>query len=137
MAKGFLSWMRARGLMLAMLALALKAAIPAGFMLSQPGQGAPQIVLCTGHGAATLDPETGAFIPYDPAAQQTRDGERGDAPVQTCPFAALAFASPAPSPVALPPARAPLVRIAAESVGFAIAFTQGPPLPARGPPQSA
>ena len=129
--------MRTRGLMLAMLALVLKAALPAGFMLSQQSQGAPQIVLCTGHGAMALDPQSGALTPLDQADQQQDHQNKQDRSTQTCPFAALAFAAPAPSPVALPMARAPPEPVEAPSIVLATARSAGPPLPARGPPLHA
>jgi hypothetical protein len=81
-----------------------------------------------------LDPQTGALSPADPAKQNQDHGQKSNGQVQTCPFAALAFAAPAPSPVALPPARAPPERIFAPSSLITFATFNGPPLPARGPP---
>lgn len=132
--RGVRNSFRAAGLLLALIAFALKAALPAGFMLA-PAHGAPIVVICSGQGpvAATIDPHSGALAPLGDAPDDQR--RAGD---QICPFAALTPIAPAPILVVL---AAPLsASVPAETLATIPDAPQtptGPPLPARGPPTLA
>jgi len=118
-------------LTLAMLAVALKVLVPAGFMVGISSTRFP-LVLCTGHGAVSVD---AGFL--DPGGGKKAPGEKPahDAP---CAFAGSAAAASPPDPhpvatvtfVSAPVAEPlPLRRNLAPGRGLA-----APPLPPRGPP---
>jgi hypothetical protein len=117
-------------LTLAVLALVVKVAVPAGYMVDTTTGGAPAIVLCTAQGAVTITPETHHGAPESPAKGH-------DMP---CAFAGhgAAFVAAEPLTVALieHAAYAPLAPVpTVEAVpGRGLS---APPLPARGPPQVA
>lgn len=125
MRSGILQHMRAAGLVLALFALAFKAMLPPGFMLSAGDSGAVVVQLCGG-GEALLDPDGTGHDPQKPSALE-------------CPFAftsaslltAPALTPPSPSLISINRAAAP-IRYHALTVADA-----GPPLPARGPPAYA
>jgi hypothetical protein len=113
---------------LAVLALALKVAVPAGYMVDTTTGGAPAIVLCTAQGAVTVK---------TPGDHHAPASSTHDAP---CAFAGhgAAFVAAPPATVAVVErvAYAPFVpapaALAAPGRGLS-----APPLPARGPPQAA
>jgi hypothetical protein len=112
-------------LTLAALALALKALLPAGFMVDSAARGFP-LVICTSQGTTVVH-QDGA--PADPASKAQHDapcafaghGAGAIPPSLTAPVAAAYAAYVAASP-ATPASPAPGRGLAA------------PPLPARGPP---
>jgi hypothetical protein len=117
---------------LAVLALVLKVAVPAGYMVDTSAAGAPAIVLCTAQGAVTItQPGDHHRGPEAPA------GSTHDAP---CAFAGHGAAFVAVEPVTVgvvehvvyAPLAAPTAVEAVPGRGLA-----APPLPARGPPQVA
>lgn len=125
-------------LTLAMLAVALKVLIPAGFMAA-PAKASElpfAIVLCTSEGMVTVD--AGKALPGD----HDHDHDQGHAADQDdhdgpCAFAGHGLGAPAPGAIDLGAAhsvaydlRRPEIRVGlAPGRGLA-----GPPLPARGPP---
>jgi hypothetical protein len=120
-------------LIAALLAVALKVLVPAGFMVAGPAdRSAFPLVICTGQGVVTAS-DDGA-----PSAHRSGDGKAQkpshDAP---CVFAGH-VAAPAPDPFGVRPVE--FVRhtdVSAQSVRRDIAPGRGlaaPPLPARGPP---
>jgi hypothetical protein len=117
---------------LAMLALALKVLVPAGFMTaSEPRNGLPfALVLCTGQGPMVVEPGD-ALGHHD---KTPADKPAHDAP---CPFASQGAAAPPPSALAIAKiafiAYRPVVpaRVIHLAPGRGLA---APPLPARGPP---
>lgn len=119
---GILQRARAAGLVLALFALAFKAMLPPGFMLSAGDSSAVVVQLCGG-GEALLDPDGSGHDPQEPSALE-------------CPFAftsaslltAPELTPPSPNLVSIDRAAAPM-RYHAITVADA-----GPPLPARGPP---
>lgn len=115
-------------LVLALIALGLRAVTPTGYMVASPG-GAFEVTLCTGHGPATISLDLGG----DPSADKPGGKSAGkDAP---CLFAAAATLAPPATPPALSagpafaPSETPL--FAAVSVGRGLA---APPPWATGPP---
>jgi hypothetical protein len=129
-----LSNWRVVGLCLALMALVLKAAIPAGFMLSPAQNGVLEITLCGGNGPQTT------FIDLRSDAEKQKHGSDEDgAKDQPCAFAVAAVAAPAPDAVSfaaplLVAYAAPLVTAQDERPSL---LPAGPPLPARGPPSIA
>ncbi|MGE3303054.1 MAG: DUF2946 family protein [Hyphomonadaceae bacterium] len=124
---------RAAGLLLAVIALALRVAVPAGFMLANDGHHRLTVTLCSSMGPveAVLDLATGKLVAPD-HAPKPGGGEKNKAP---CAFAALNA----------PAAGAQGVSIAAPHGAAVLAprtpraerpslQPAGPPLPARGPP---
>ncbi|MFN3514982.1 MAG: hypothetical protein ACK41C_18195 [Phenylobacterium sp.] len=117
-------------LALATLALALKIAVPAGFMAAPTNDLPFAIVLCTAQGATVIEP--GAPLPHEggaPSAPEKHDppcafaGHGLNAPPAEADFAGRAeFAAYAPPPIRALTHLAPGRGLAA------------PPLPARGPP---
>jgi len=116
---------------LAVLALALKVLIPAGFMTAPDRNGLPfAVVVCTGQGAMVVEP--GDLMGHDkkaPADKPSHD--------QPCPFAGHGAAVAAPGAfnvqavafaVYVEPAARPVMGLCP---GRGLA---APPLPARGPP---
>ena len=107
---------------LVILALALRALIPAGFMLAPDEAGTVRLVACTGSA---------------PGPAHHRHGHDRNAPAeQPCPFAiALAAATP-PAPPAFVPAMAPAAEPAAIAVRGETPAVQRAafPPPATGPP---
>jgi hypothetical protein len=121
-------------LTLAMLAVALKVLIPAGFMVASPSTASAgfPLVLCTGHGAVAVE---AADLALGAGKKTPAEKPAHDAP---CAFAGHAAAAPPPAPypveaAAFAPTPAPqpqmLRRDLAPGRGLA-----APPLPARGPP---
>jgi hypothetical protein len=128
------SW-RAAGLWFALIALALRLAAPAGFMLAPDDHNRLTVTLCSGletH-TAEIDLATGKIAAKKAPGQN--DKGKADAP---CSFAAAAVA-------AVDPQSAPLAAPLLQSVAFALTplatrpslQAAGPPLPARGPPHYA
>lgn len=113
---------------LLLVAVCVKAMIPAGYMLG-PATDGPALVLCTAQGAVTIDADGKTIHP----------GEN-DAPGvdhQPCPFAAIAMDVPPPSDRAVETVT--FAAFTAETPAPAPAVSPGrglaaPPLPARGPP---
>ncbi len=136
---GRLSNWRVAGLCLALLALVLKAAIPAGFMLAKDAHNRIAIVLCTGHGSveATLDLTTGEITQNGAPGENKGEIEKAKAD-SPCAFAAIAQADTALDGfvLAAPYAQANFVSRTPHEERPSIAPT-GPPLPARGPPSLA
>jgi hypothetical protein len=122
------SWPRVR-LTLAVLALVLKVAIPAGYMVDARAGGAPAIVLCTAQGAVTI------------AAHD----DHNKAPAKSTHDAPCAFAGHGAAFVAAEPATLALVEHAVYAPALLASVAEAvpgrglsaPPLPARGPPQAA
>lgn len=119
-------------LTLAVLAIALKVAVPAGYMVEARTDAAPAIVLCTAQGAVTIKapldhhgaPEAPAKSAHDAPCAFTGHGAAFVAaePLTVAPVEHAAYAPPAPVPaVGAVPGRG----------------LSAPPLPARGPPQAA
>lgn len=109
------------GLVLAFLAVCLRAAIPAGYMVAQDH--GPQLVICTGHAAA----------PGDPGGKPASDPHKGDT---VCVFAAAHLAAPAPDGPAVLPWTTAVAEVAPfrrpdPTPGRGLA---APPPPATGPP---
>lgn len=117
---------------LAVFALVLKVAIPAGFMVEARADAAPAIVLCTAQGAVTIK----AAVAHHGAPE---------APAPTKHDAPCAFAGHGAAFVAAEPLTATAVEFAAYSPFAPVPAVQAvpglglsaPPLPARGPPQAA
>jgi hypothetical protein len=125
---------RVAGLCLALIALVLKAAIPAGFMLSPTPGGILEITLCGGNG-----PQTAIIDLRSDAEKQQHGSNENDAKDQPCAFAVAAVAAPAPDAVSF---AAPLLVAYAALLLTArderpSLLPAGPPLPARGPPSLA
>jgi hypothetical protein len=135
---GVLHAWRTAGLWLALIALALRVAVPVGFMLAPDSHNRLTVTLCSGHGPVTaqLDLTTGEISTDHKPVPSPSDKGKADAP---CTFAAMSVAIagpppaigiPAPRALSVSSSRAPLVeRPSLQPVG--------PPLPARGPPQRA
>ena len=116
---------------LAVLALVLKVAIPAGFMVEARADAAPAIVLCTAQGAVTIKAFAHHGLPEAPARSTH------DAP---CAFAGHGAAFVAAEPLTV--ARVEHAAYTALAPVAALGAVPGrglsaPPLPARGPPQAA
>lgn len=117
---------------LAVLALVIKVAVPAGYMVETRADGAPAIVLCTAQGAVTIKaaeahhgaPEAPGQSAHDAPCAFTGHGAAFVAAerlvVGVVEHAAYAPLVPAPTVEAVP--------------GRGLS---APPLPARGPPQAA
>lgn len=118
---------------LAVLALAIRVLIPAGFMLSpQAAQGGlPAIVICTGHGAMT--------VAVDADGQVHKPGEKSPAKsADNHPCAFAGAAAPLDAPIGLEVGRPIFAGVASSSVlpahqrpGLGLA---APPPPTTGPP---
>ena len=116
---------------LAVLALAFRVAVPAGYMLDTKAEGAPAIILCTAQGLVSLDAHDG-----HPAAP--------DAPTQAKHDTPCAFAGHGTAFVAAEPLTAVAVEFAAYAAPTPAAAAYAvpgrglvaAPLPARGPPQA-
>lgn len=109
------------GLVLALLALMLRAAVPAGYMVAQDH--GPHLVICSGHAAVAA--ETGD--------KPSKDRQKPDQP---CAFAGTHVALeapvvPAPVPHAQAPTKTVVLARAALSPGRGLA---APPPPSTGPP---
>lgn len=124
------------GLWVALAALALRLAVPTGFMLAADDHNRLTVVICSGQGAqtATLDLATGKLSP-DQAPEEGRNAA-ADAP---CAVAAIVVAAIAPGDVTVAAPFARTIGISplpphAVRPGRTAA---GPPLPPRGPPQYA
>ena len=120
-------------LTLAVLAVAFKVLVPAGFMAAAPTNDLPfPLVLCTGQGALVVAP--GDVLPGH--EEQGTDGKA--APHNPCLFAGHGVGAPAPN--LLDASRVEFITYAASSPvtpAFTLAPGRGlaaPPLPARGPP---
>ena len=125
---GILQRMRTAGLSLALFALAFKALLPPGFMLTANADSIA-ITLCSG-GQAYFDPATG---------EVRHDAPDSDSQAQHCPFALVgAPALIAPSETAAAPTFTHVLDTASrvrQAIG--VHKATGPPLPARGPPLQA
>jgi hypothetical protein len=126
------TWTRGVFLALAILALALKVMVPAGFMTqAEPRNGLPfALVLCTGQGPLVVQPGD-ALDPHD---KSPADKPGHDAP---CPFASHGATAPPPSTLAV--AKVEFVAYRPMALARAVDPVPGrglaaPPLPARGPP---
>lgn len=126
-------WRRA-GLWLAFIALALKIAIPAGFMVA-PDRHQLVVQLCSGNGAAAvLDLETGKIVEHGSG----KNGESKSEHNQPCSFAAAAIAADAPNETVLDiPLREEMTASFRPLDLRPQLAPTGPPLPARGPPHFA
>jgi hypothetical protein len=117
---------------LAMLAFALRAATPAGFMLAATERGALTVTLCSGHGPETITVDAQSGAPQDKAPTKNGEDAKAQAP---CVFAAAAaLAAPVEPPSLAAPlaiAAAPETRVATARPGEGLA---APPPPATGPP---
>lgn len=126
------TWTRGVFLTLAVLALALKILVPAGFMTAtEPRNGSPfALVLCTGQGPLVIQPGE---------ALDHRDKAPADKPShdEPCPFSAQGAAAPPPSGLVIAKIAfvayrpAPPARVTHLAPGRGLT---APPLPARGPP---
>jgi hypothetical protein len=122
------------GLCLALFALVLKAAIPAGVMLAPAQNGQLEITLCGGNA-----PQTTIIDLRKDEQKQHHGGSEDAGKNQPCAFAVAAIAAPAPEGASL---TAPLFAAYAAPVIAAqderpSLLPAGPPLPARGPPTLA
>jgi hypothetical protein len=119
-------------LTLAMLALVLKVAVPAGFMTAAPAANALPfaLVICTGQGPMTLAPgEALAGHQKSPAGKTTHDSP--------CAFAGHGVGAAAPNLIDAVAVEFVAYRAAQNSPLVDLAPGRGlaaPPLPARGPP---
>jgi hypothetical protein len=116
---------RYAGAWLLALALLVRLAAPTGWMLAPDAQGAPQLVICTGHGPMTLDAGKGSA----PAPKTVSD--------HPCAFAGCGVAPP--PTLSAEPIPAPVATAPAQSLGIANDQRPGrglaaPPPPSRGPP---
>ena len=117
-------------IVLALMALAMRVAVPSGFMLAAtPDHGLPQLVICTGHGPLLLGADR-----HGPAdAPQKQDASH------TCVFAAGHAPGPPPERLTtLQPASAGsdivlVSSLADQRPGLGLA---APPPPSQGPPPS-
>ncbi len=91
--------------MLALVAVLLRAFTPAGYMFGPADAGGFRIQLCTAQGAmeALLDPATGALSPVQHNDGSDGPADKGD-PSKICAFAAAAHFAPAPDILANEPA---------------------------------
>jgi hypothetical protein len=126
------TWTRGAFLALAILALALKVMVPAGFMTqAEPKNGLPfALVLCTGQGPLVVQP--GDLLDHHDKAPAEKPAH--DTP---CPFAGQGAAVTPPSTLAV--AKVEFVAYRPMAVARAVDPAPGrglaaPPLPARGPP---
>jgi hypothetical protein len=110
-----LARMRRAGVWLALIALALRIAVPAGFMVAADSNNRLTVTLCSGHGpvAAAIDLATGQIVANghgagsgDRPAQPDADAQQ----TQPCHFAVAAVTAPAPQEVSV---SAPIAAIAA------------------------
>lgn len=119
---------------LAFLAVALKVAIPAGYMVAGPTNDSPfAIVLCTDQGRVLVQPGE-ALSTTGQHDKAPGDGQGGDG---HCLFAGHAAAAPPPSSAAAAPARFVAYEAYLPSAKPSVSpgrGISGPPLPARGPP---
>ncbi|MEM9750966.1 MAG: DUF2946 family protein [Pseudomonadota bacterium] len=121
---------------LALAAIALRALVPAGYMVAADAEAGLLIKICTGDGAdryALFDPETGAHTPVDGPADghETQDGGE----MAPCAFAAasLALASGGVAAELDAPLHA-AARLSPPVRGPPLLAISLPSLPARGPP---
>lgn len=137
---GLSDGVRRAGFLLAVLALVLKVAVPAGFMLTPIGHNQIAVTLCSGHGQqqAVLDLTTGQILEAGAQSTPAKSDHAKDGHAQVCPFASATHAANPPALMAL---SAPLrvVQFAAPPpLELRPQLTPaGPPLPARGPPRLA
>jgi hypothetical protein len=122
------SMVRVGGLTLVALALALRLAVPSGFMVAGDGAGAATLIICTGHGPAQWP------------GRAPRPDDRSKPADHPCAFAGHATPTPptplaliAPSPLAAY-AAPPSARLADQRPGLGLA---APPPPAVGPPAAS
>lgn len=127
------AWVRGLALSLAVMAMALKVMIPAGFMAGPSGPGAAPLVLCTAQGMTVVDPSD--LVSHD-AKDPAPGKSKSDAP--------CAFAGHGVSGLLVDP----LASASVETVAYLTMLplttpevTPGrglaaPPPPARGPPLS-
>jgi hypothetical protein len=118
---------RGSGLLLVLLALAIRLATPEGWMLaSGDGHGAPRMVICTGH------MDGGATAPGHP--------DKSDHSDRPCVFAGAHVATAPPVLIASSAATSvvvsaePLTRLADQRPGRGLA---APPPPSQGPPAAS
>lgn len=117
---------------LAMLALVLKVAIPAGFMVEARAEAGPAIVLCTAQGAVTIKASAAHHGAPDAPAQTKHD--------VPCAFAGHGAAFVAAEPLTVAAAEHAVYAPSAPAPAAPVIPGRGlsaPPLPARGPPQAA
>lgn len=130
MKRGAFSMMRQAGVILALFAFALKAFVPAGYMVAESGQ----IELCGSMGARTITLHAdGTVTPSDqPDPQEEAQSD------WSCVFGALAApALPAAEIALAAPRGAYTSSVPAPLAAQPAAPHTGPPLPARGPPSYA
>ena len=130
--------MRTRGLMAALFAVLLHAFIPPGYMVQHgDADHAVAITWCSGVSASLVwDTDTGEVrAAGDP--RDDDDGKDNSAHGGACPFAlAGAPIVPVSPPVLAPQPHAVRVENVRVETRLALARREGPPMPARGPPQS-
>lgn len=116
----------------ALLAITLRALVPAGYMLANADarDHGVTVALCTEQGGGVSSP--------DPAGGKTSHGKPSDgdrSPDAPCTFAVLAHLAPAPNDVAFPVASGRETEASFLPLAQRPALSPtGPPLPARGPP---
>ena len=117
---------------LAFLAVALKVAVPAGYMVAAPTNDSPfAIVLCTEQGRVTVQPGEALTAHGE---HDNKAGQAGDGP---CLFAGHAAVAPPPSPALFAPVQFVAYTASLPAIGPSVSpgrGLSGPPLPARGPP---
>jgi hypothetical protein len=127
--------MRRGALWLALVAVLLKAAVPAGYMLTADAERKLLVALCS---ASSTPLQAVLDLGPDPDRQSGGDHDEKTASehLGLCPFAVAAGAAPPPG-ASPPPAPRLLVLVddrRPASAAWSPAAATGPPLPARGPP---
>jgi hypothetical protein len=136
---GILRTIRAGGLVLALVAFALKAILPAGYMLD--ARAGLAIEIC-GSDGAWYDAAAGEIVygakPAHEPSDNSGSGQDSEGLDQHCPYALMG--APAlfePSALLVAPRFAFVVAPSARVDVVSAAGVSGPPLPARGPPNLA
>ena len=128
--------LRRAGLWLALIALAIKVAVPAGFMVGTDAHNQLAITLCSGHGSAeaTLDLTTGQIIEHGLEDKTPKIDDKSKHS-QICPFASAAGMATAPSLASLAAPFTVALDVDTRPLWLRPQLSPtGPPLPARGPP---
>jgi hypothetical protein len=118
---------RSCGLVLVALALALRLAVPSGWMVGSDADGAPQLVICTGHDLPHQAPPTPGHAP------KSQDDHPCAFAGHATPTPTTAAAGPAAPLAYAYPALAPRV-VADQTPGRGLA---APPPPQLGPPAAS
>lgn len=131
--RGIWARWRAAALLLALVAVVFRAAVPAGYMLASDAPGEIAVMLCADRGAemGVLDLATGEVRERGHQGDNTQASDH-------CPFAVAAMAAPPPQGPALAAPRFDAIASLRTARAERPAVTHtGPPLPARGPPLHA